>query len=152
MKKKFFTLFALNAFSIVLYAQTGNVGINTPTPGTTLDINGAITNRETAITVSSNSAVVPANVSQVQLIGTATAIIAVAAPAAPNLGQRLIIYNNSTGGFGATLNGFSIPNGRALEFSYSNDNWRATNGGAAQGGLAWDLSGNSGTVPNTSYL
>lgn len=85
-------------------------------------------------------------------MGTATAIIAVTAPAAPNSGQRLIIYNNSTGGFGATLNGFSIPNGRALEFSYSNDNWRATNGGAAQGGLAWDLSGNSGTVPNTSFL
>lgn len=75
MKKKIFILFALNAFSIVLYAQAGNVGINTATPGTTLDVNGAITNRETAVAVSANSATLPANVSQIQLTGAATAIV-----------------------------------------------------------------------------
>ncbi|MDH6254140.1 hypothetical protein M2347_003867 [Chryseobacterium sp. H1D6B] len=152
MKKKFFTLLAFNALSIVLYAQNGNVGINTTTPGTTLDINGAVTTRETAVAVSSNSAAVPANVSQVQLTGAATAVVAVTAPAAPNSGQRLVIYNNSTGGFGAVLNGFTILNGQALEFSYSNGNWRAINGGTAQGGTAWNLSGNSGTLPNTNFL
>ncbi|MDV7699271.1 hypothetical protein N6B72_20315 [Chryseobacterium soli] len=152
MKKNFFTLLALNAFSIVLYAQSGNVGINTPTPGTTLDINGAITNRETVVSVSGNSAVVPSNVSQIQLTGIATAIVAVTAPAPPNSGQRLIIYNNSTGGFGATLNGFSISNGQTLEFSYSNGNWRATNGGADPGGTAWNLLGSTGTVPSTNFL
>jgi len=125
-----------NLFSISLlmvsayfFAQTGNVGINTATPGTTLDVNGAITNRETGISIAGNSAAIPANISQVQLIGTATATVAITAPAAPNAGQRLVIYNNTTGGFGATLNTVTIPNGKALEFVYSNSGWRSTDGG-----------------------
>ncbi|MDR4953634.1 hypothetical protein REB14_15755 [Chryseobacterium sp. ES2] len=113
-----------------LFAQAGNVGINTTTPGTTLDVNGAITNRETAVAVASNAVTVPANVSQVQLTGAATATVTITAPAAPNAGQRLVIFNNTTGGFGATLNGVTIPNGKALEFVYSNSGWRATDGGA----------------------
>ncbi|MDR4953635.1 hypothetical protein REB14_15760 [Chryseobacterium sp. ES2] len=113
-----------------LFAQAGNVGINTTTPGTTLDVNGAITNRETAVAVASNAVTVPANVSQVQLTGAATATVTITAPAAPNAGQRLVIFNNTTGGFGATLNGVTIPNGKALEFVYSNSGWRSTDGGA----------------------
>ncbi len=101
------------------------VGIGTTTPGTTLDVNGAITNRETQIAVSSNTATIPANTSMVQLTGTATAAITITAPAAPNAGQRLIIFNNSSGGFGGILNSITIPSGQAGEFIYSSDNWHS---------------------------
>ncbi|WP_027379022.1 tail fiber domain-containing protein [Chryseobacterium daeguense] len=152
MKKQLLILGALCIVSTSIYAQTGNVGINTTAPGTTLDVNGAITNRETAVAVSGNAATVPSNISQVRLTGAATAAVAVTAPAAPNAGQRLIIYNNTTGGFGATLNGFTIANGQAMEFAYSNGGWRATNGGAALAGSAWDILGNTGTNPATNFL
>ncbi|SIR01321.1 beta strand repeat-containing protein [Chryseobacterium sp. RU33C] len=108
----------------------GNVGINTTSPGTTLDVNGAITNRETALAVTANAVTIPANVSQVQLTGAATANVAITAPAAPNPGQRLIVYNNTTGGFGATLDGVTVPNNQILEFVFSNSFWRSTDGGA----------------------
>lgn len=119
----------LSLLSLSLFAQTGNVGINTTTPGTTLDVNGAITNRETAVNVAGNTATVPANISQVKLTGAATATVSISAPAAPNAGQRLVVFNNTSGGFGATLNGVTIPNAKALEFVYSNSGWIATDGG-----------------------
>lgn len=135
-------MFSLLAATSMATAQTGNVGIGTTTPGTKLDVNGAITNRETAVAVTANAATVPANVSQVQLTGAATATVAITAPAAPNAGQRLIIYNNTTGGFSATLGGFTVPNGQAMEFAYSNGTWLATNGGATSGDYDWMKSGN----------
>lgn len=147
MKKSCF-LIAFCTFSTIAYAQ---VGINTSAPGTTLDVNGAITNRETNVAVSGNAATIPSNISQVQLTGSASGTIAITAPTAPNAGQRLIIYNNTTGGFGAILNGSSISNGQAMEFSYSNGNWRTTNGGITTI-PAWNLLGNSGTVPATNFL
>ncbi|PWN58139.1 hypothetical protein C1634_024510 [Chryseobacterium viscerum] len=116
--------------SAAFFAQAGNVGINTTSPGTTLDVNGAITNRETIAPVSANAVTVPANVSQVQLSGAATANVTITAPGAPNAGQRLVVFNNTTGGFGATLNGVTITNGKALEFVYSNSGWRSTDGGS----------------------
>lgn len=111
-----------------LFAQFS--GINTTAPGTALDVNGAITNRETAVAIVSNAATIPNNVSQVQLTGTATGTVSITAPAAPNAGQRLVIFNNTTGGFGATLNGVTIPYGKALEYVYSNSGWRSTDGGS----------------------
>ena len=57
--------------------------------------------------------------------------MAIFAPAAPNPGQRLIVYNNTTGGFGATLDGVTVPNGKVLEFVFSNSYWRSTDGGTA---------------------
>jgi hypothetical protein len=94
------------------------------------------------VAVAANAATVPANVSQVQLTGAATATVVITVPAAPNAGQRLIIYNNTTGGFGATLGGFTVPNGQALEFAYSNGAWQATNGGAIGGDYDWMKAGN----------
>ncbi|MDR6403735.1 MULTISPECIES: hypothetical protein [Chryseobacterium] len=152
MKKQVLLLGALFVMSTAIYAQNGNVGINTTTPGTTLDVNGAITNRETAVAVAGNAATVPANISQVRLTGAATASVAITAPAAPNAGQRLIVYNNTTGGFGAVLNGTTIANGQAMEFAYSNGGWRATNGGAAASDTDWKILGNTGTNPATNFL
>jgi hypothetical protein len=147
--KKLLFLGAFCTFNVMFYGQ---VGINTSTPGTTLDVNGAITNRETAVAVTGNAATIPANVSQIQLTGAASSTIAVTAPAAPNAGQRLIVYNNTTGGFVAVLNSITIPNGQATEFAYSNGNWRATNAGIPVGGSSWNLLGNTGTLPATNFL
>ncbi|WP_426479641.1 hypothetical protein ACP3T3_09495 [Chryseobacterium sp. CBSDS_008] len=113
----------------LVMSPNGNLGLGLTAPGTTLDVNGAITNRETALAIAANAVTIPANVSQVQLTGAATATVAITAPAAPNAGQRLIVYNNTTGGFGAALNGVTVPNGKALEFIYSNSAWRSTEGG-----------------------
>ena len=77
-------------------------------------MNGRLPIVETTLDVTGNSVTIPANVSQVQLTGSATADIAVVAPAAPNAGQHLIVYNNTTGGFGATLNGVTVPNGKSF--------------------------------------
>lgn len=120
--KRIFTFFSAIFLLNFSYAQ---VGIGTTTPGTALDVVGAITNRETSVAVSGNAVTIPANTSLVQITGTATGTITVNAPAAPNAGQRLIIYNNSTGGFGSLLNGITIPTGFAGEFIYSNSGWQS---------------------------
>ncbi|SIR58405.1 hypothetical protein [Chryseobacterium sp. RU33C] len=122
---------ATQAKDDLVMISNGNLGLGLTAPGTTLDVNGAITNRETALAVAGNAVTIPVNVSQVQLTGAATATVAISAFAAPNPGQRLIVYNNTTGGFGATLDGVTIPNGKALEFVFSNSFWRSTDGGAA---------------------
>lgn len=121
MKAKLY-LFILLVISILdLNAQ---VGIGTTSPATTLDVNGAITLREIEVAVSANTANIPANVSMVKLTGTATGAISTTAPAAPNAGQRLMIYNNTTGGFSALVNGFNVPAGLSMEFVYSSNNWQ----------------------------
>ena len=104
---------------------SGNVGMGTANPGTTLDINGAITYRETDVTISSNAVTLSANTSMVKLSGVATGAISITVPAAPNSGQRLVIFNNTTGGFTSILNGINIPNGKAIEFVYSTGNWQS---------------------------
>ncbi|WP_276965242.1 hypothetical protein [Chryseobacterium sp.] len=121
---------AAQAKDDLVMTSNGNMGLGLTAPGTTLDVNGAITNRETALPVAGNTVSVPANVSLVRLTGTATGTVTITAPAAPNAGQRMIIYNNTTGGFGATLDGVTVPNGKALEFVFSNSFWRSTDGGS----------------------
>lgn len=103
-----------------LVMPDGEVGIGTA-PGTSLDVNGAIT---------------------------------VTAAAAPNAGQRMIVYNTTSGGFTAALNSFPIANGQALEFIYSNGGWRSTDNGAGTvGGLNdWHLTGNAGTNATTNFI
>ncbi|WP_433631711.1 hypothetical protein [Chryseobacterium cucumeris] len=122
---------AVQAKDDLVMTSNGNLGLGVTAPGTTLDVNGAITNRETVLPVVGNAVNIPVNISQVQLTGAATATVAISAFAAPNPGQRLIVYNNTTGGFGAVLDGITIPNGKALEFVFSNSFWRSTDGGAA---------------------
>lgn len=126
----------VSSFSI---AYTQNVGVGTSSPGTKLDVNGAFTVRETAVTVSANAATVPNNVSQVQLIGSATATITLTAPSAPpNAGQVLFIYNNTAGGYGATFGSSTIANGSAQQFIYSNSAWIPTSSTGGGGSVTAD--------------
>ena len=111
----------------LIVTGSGNVGVGTANPGTTLDVNGALTNRETEVTVSGNAVTIPANTSMVRITGTATNSISVTVPAAPKPGQRLIVFNNTVGGFGSVLNSISVPNGKALEFVYSGGGWQSIN-------------------------
>ncbi|MCW3127283.1 MAG: hypothetical protein JWO03_2941 [Bacteroidetes bacterium] len=131
--KKLITLVSI-VFSLgSLQAQ--NVGIGNNSPGTKLDVSGAITHRETSVAIAANAATIPSNVSQVQLTGAASATITVTAPAAPpNAGQVLVIFNNTTGGFSASYGSTTIPNGVALEFIYSNSAWVPTSGAASGSG------------------
>lgn len=55
--------FSTSQANRMIIDENGNVGVGTITPGTILDVNGAITNRETAVAVASNAATIPANVS-----------------------------------------------------------------------------------------
>ena len=117
-------LLLLTLLCLSFFAMAQNVGIGTTTPGTKLDVNGAITYRETIVPIVSNAATIPANVSQVQLTGAATATVTLTGSTPPNPGQVLKVYNNTTGGYGAVLNSITIPNGQMVEYNYSNNGWR----------------------------
>ncbi|MEN9548617.1 MAG: hypothetical protein RIR12_1208 [Bacteroidota bacterium] len=121
MKKFIFVL----SFASFFQTITAQVGIGTTTPGTTLDVNGGFTIRETDVAITANAATISANVSVVKLTGNATGTIVVTASAAPNAGQRLTIINATSGGYPAVLNGVNVPAGRAGEFVFSGSAWQS---------------------------
>jgi hypothetical protein len=121
MKIKFLLLYF---FLLPLTFVFGQVGINTQNPMTTLDVNGTIANREILINITGTSVTVPATMSQVRIEGSpASNFIINADPGLIN-GQRLVIVNNTTN-YGS-LNGVIIGVGMAVEFIYSDGNWRST--------------------------
>lgn len=145
MRKTFKLLLAavLCTGGFSLFAQNGNIGIGTTSPGTKLDVNGGITMRETILDASSGTATIPADVSQVKLTGTPTGVVSITAAAAPNAGQRLMVYNSTAQK--ASLNGFVIPEFQAIEFVYSGNDWQANAGASA--GKFWNITGNDGVQP-----
>lgn len=86
----------------------GRVGIGTGTPGTSLDVNGALVLEETSstsLTGSNPAYVIPANVSLVRLVAGTTApsgTIALSSTG-PVVGQQLTVYNSTL--IPATLSG-----------------------------------------------
>jgi len=114
------------------YAQLG-VGTGTTAPRTMLDVNGAVSFTETTYALSGTSPAytIAATVGQLQLSNgttpTGTAALNSAASPAPVVGQRLMVFNNSS--IPATLNSNVIPAGQTTEFVYSANGWRASTGG-----------------------
>ena len=122
MKSKILLLF------FIPYLSFAQIGINTTDPKTTLDVNGAVTNREVSFTVASNAANINTETSLANITGTATATVAVTAYTPTINGHMLIISNNTTGGFGATFAGTTIANAQAIGFVYTNGAWKTTMG------------------------
>lgn len=120
--KKIVYITALS-LSTIAYSQ---VGINTSDPKATLDINGSLANRESIVSIASNAVTITPNMSQYRITGTATADFTITVEAAPIEGQRLVIFNDTTGGHAGKLGSMNISNGFAVEFIYSNGAWRST--------------------------
>ncbi len=122
MKSKILLLF------FIPYLSVAQIGINTTDPRTTLDVNGGVTHREVSFTVASNAANINTETSLANITGTATGTVAVTAYIPTINGHVLVIANNTTGGFGATFSGTTIPNAQALSFVYTNGAWKTTIG------------------------
>ena len=120
--KKIVYITALS-LSTIAYSQ---VGINTSVPKATLDINGSLANRESIVYIASNAVTITPNMSQYRIDGTATADFTITVGAASIEGQRLVIFNDTTGGYAGKLDNINIANGFAVEFIYSNGAWRST--------------------------
>jgi hypothetical protein len=125
MKNKILFLF------FIPYLSFAQIGINTTDPRTTLDVNGGVTNREVNFTVASNAANINTETSLANIMGIATGTVMVTAYTPTINGHMLIISNNTTGGFGATFAGTTIPNAQAIAFVYTNSAWKTTMGTSA---------------------
>ena len=151
--KKIALLSILFPLALALSAQ--NVGVGIATPGTKLDVNGALTLREGSLLIATGAAtgVIPTGYSQVLVTGspsgafTLTGLTGASAPA--NAGQKLVIYNNTTGGYTGTFASTAIPNGTAIEFIYSNSTWVATSTAASGSGSY--IQNTTTTQPSSNY-
>lgn len=146
MLKQFLLFITITGAAPCIWAQTGNAGIGTTSPTTKLDVDGALTTRESAATISVGTGpVVINNLTHSQFrLTNATAAFTITGPTVNNTaaliaGARMILVNATTQT--GTLNGFSILPGAAQEFVYTNGAWVATNGGA-QPDYDWLKAGN----------
>lgn len=134
-------LLSLTVLYTNLFAQ--NVGINTPSPQTTLDVKGAYRNQPLYLTGSGNSLIIPDNNSNINLSGIFSGEFS-ATINIPVDGQKLIIDNNSnqTGILSGTVD---IRKG-LNEYTFSDGEWKVVNTNA------WSLQGNFNTNPAYNYI
>ncbi len=140
-------LFILLVFAVKIQGQ--NVGINTPSPETSLDIKGALKLTPEVVTVGSATVNIPQNYTHVQLVGSAFSPFTILVDN-PKKGQ-LLILNNLTGQNGL-LSGINIPK-YVTTCIYTGDEWLPINQASAGGSStdAWNLAGNT-AITETDFL
>jgi len=140
--KKIIFFFSISLI-IIVAANAQNVGINTPTPKTSLDIKGGIRNQPLYLIGTGTAIIIPDNQSNVNLtgnfLGQFSATINI-----PEDGQRLIIDNNSNQ-TGALIGGPDIRGG-LNEYIFSDGEWKTVKTNA------WDLNGNFNTNPANNFI
>lgn len=155
-------LFLATLGLLASYTAQAQTGIGTTTPRTTLDVNGAISVAETAVVISSTTAIIPTGYSLVRLTGpappvTTNVVLTAAASPTPVAGQHLAIFNDTDGYIGKFA-GYTIGTNETLYMLYSAGYWRAvtspasTAGGSTPTGSGWGLTGNAGTTAGTNFL
>lgn len=141
--KHFTTLIFL--FSMAT-ASAQNVGINTPSPTSSLDINGGLRLRQENTAVSGTSVMLTSNRAHHVLIGSPTADFTIAFSDATQEGQHLILTNTTA--FKGFLVPMSIPASTTLELIYSNGAWKQIGSSEAVTNTAWGLNGNNASLNN----
>jgi hypothetical protein len=119
------------ALHLIVVGQ--NVGINSSTPQTRLEVNGAISSTPSTV-LAGNSIAIPANVSIVRISDDGTSASNSISVASPKEGQYLTIYNADANT--ATFSGNNITGGTGVAtFVYIGSGWRliANNSIAAAG-------------------
>ena len=129
--------------SLCVMSEAQNVGVNTATPKTSLDIKGGIRNQPLYLTGSGTGIIIPDNQSNINLSGSFSGQFS-ATVKNPEDGQRLIIDNvsNQTG---VIIGGPDIRIG-LNEYIYSDGEWKTIKMNA------WDLNGNFNTNPATQFI
>ena len=139
---------ALLIFSSVAIAQ--NVGINTPSPTSSLDINGGLRLRPTVTIVSGASVMLASNRAHHVLNGTPTGDFNIAFIGATEDGQHVIITNNTM------FKGFLVPiyiqPYTTVELIYSGVAWKQIGSNEAVSKTAWSLTGNAGTDTSANFI
>lgn len=119
------------ALHLIVVGQ--NVGINSSTPQTRLEVNGAISSTPSTVSAG-NSIAIPANVSIVRITDDGTSASNSISVASPKEGQYLTIYNADA--HTATFSGNNITGATGVAtFVYIGSGWRliANNSAAAAG-------------------
>lgn len=122
-----------NKYALVIEANAGNVGIGTATPGTRLELNGAITYSPTSRSPGTSTTLTPGNEGFIQLNPSATGLsISGFSGSGAKTGQMVIIENisinniNIVTGAGVRLNGasdYDLEQLDTLTLIFDGNNW-----------------------------
>ncbi|ANF49638.1 hypothetical protein A0O34_03355 [Chryseobacterium glaciei] len=156
MRKKFTTLLKVVGLLIssIAFAQTGNVGVNTPNPGSTMDINGSVAANYSAVNTT------PYNLTStnfhVSYNGTSNAVfnLPTAISGTGNFKGRMYTIKNNTN-FTITVNAAApeIINGNPSILVPANQSAQLINTGLTGANSTWEMvSSNNITASNGTTL
>lgn len=141
-------IFLTFSINLLLFGQTGNVGINTTSPTHTLDIKGSLRVRDITLSapdVSAKDSIMVFDADGVVKRATANQIAnQIDTGNTSVLTDGTVVTGNGKTGTPITLAQQSATNGQVL--SWNGTNW------APSSFSAWQLTGNSGTNPATNFI